>query len=385
MASLVARHSRKCALGGKELAAPETGPIPGCTCKPSFAARFRDPSDNRNRIERFGNNRKAAIAKLNKLGVQIEEGEVVAENIRFAEWGDQWLASLERKDNTVNSYRPTIAYAKEAFGSKIVRKLQPGDITAVNRLMRDRGITDSTRAKHLRVLGGCFNSAISHGYATNNPVKRLPASEKPAAQKKEAAYFTHDELPRLFAEIPEGLYRTVCLVALKTGMRQGELIALTWNDVDLQGGMIRVARNYTAGYLTTPKNKEVRQVNLPPEVVDLLGAWWGGSGKPEQSALVFPREAGGGYMPSWSLIKQALYPAMQRAGIAREGEKGTKRTFHSFRHTYAKVALENGRRLTWLQRQLGHKSLAITTDTYGHWGDVESKDEAEKMEGAFSV
>ena len=62
-----------------------------------------------------------------------------------------------------------------------------------------------------------------------------------------------------------------------------------------------------------------------------------------------------------------------------------KRTFHSFRHTFAKRALESGAQITWLSRHLGHSSLKVTTDIYGHWERAERKLQAAKMEGAFPV
>jgi hypothetical protein len=76
---------------------------------------------------------------------------------------------------------------------------------------------------------------------------------------------------------------------------------------------------------------------------------------------------------------------MKRAGIPRVGPTGEKRTFHSFRHTYAKRALENGRRITWLSRHLGHSSLKVTTDVYGHWEAGERRKEAQLMQGLFGV
>jgi integrase len=80
-----------------------------------------------------------------------------------------------------------------------------------------------------------------------------------------------------------------------------------------------------------------------------------------------------------------LYPAMERAGIPRVRPTGEKRTFHSFRHSFAKRALESGRPITWLSRHLGHSSLAITSETYGHCEAAERKREAELMEGVFGV
>ena len=76
---------------------------------------------------------------------------------------------------------------------------------------------------------------------------------------------------------------------------------------------------------------------------------------------------------------------MVGAGIPRVGPTLEKRTFHSFRHTFAKRALESGAQITWLSRHLGHSSLKVTTDIYGHWERAERKLQAAKMEGAFPV
>src|SRR5437867_8773733 len=76
---------------------------------------------------------------------------------------------------------------------------------------------------------------------------------------------------------------------------------------------------------------------------------------------------------------------MARAGVQRVGPTLEKRTFRSFRHTFAKRALESGAQITWLSRHLGHSTLKVTTDIYGHWERAERRLQAAKMEGAFPV
>ena len=76
---------------------------------------------------------------------------------------------------------------------------------------------------------------------------------------------------------------------------------------------------------------------------------------------------------------------MKRVGVDRVGPTGEKRTFHSRRHTFAKRALEIGRQVTWLSRHLGHSSLKVTTDVYGHWERETAKQEAAQMAGIFGV
>jgi integrase len=210
----------------------------------------------------------------------------------------------------------------------------------------------------------------------------LPPAQKPRPERKEAAYFENDELPQLFAHLRDEPFRTLCLLALKTGMRQGELLALRWADVDLDQAVIRVRSSYTGGSLGTPKNRDRRDVDLISGVVELLAGWRAGCSSDD---LVFPGENGHRFLSSTVVLRRHLYPAMAAAGIQRVGPTQEKRTFHSFRHTFAKRALESGAQITWLSRHLGHSSLKVTTDIYGHWERAERKLQAAKMENAFPV
>jgi integrase len=185
----------------------------------------------------------------------------------------------------------------------------------------------------------------------------------------------------LFTHLTVEPYRSLCLIALKTGMRQGELVALRWQDIDLEQAVIRVRRSYTGGQLGTPKSRERRDVDLITDVVDLLRQLEVRRSSPD---LVFP-EGDEGFLSTQVLLRRHLYPAMVAAKIPRIGPTQEKRTFHSLRHTFAKRALETGAQVTWLSRHLGHSTLKVTTDIYGHWERGERKLQAAKMEGAFPV
>jgi integrase len=389
MASLHVRHARACSsrLGW---AKPDDGA--GCTCQPTFYVIVRD--GRRTHRERVGRNRKQAERALTKTQSQEDDDAFTPiGNVRFDEWADRYLATLQGLEpSTRDSYRHTMAYAKRAFGSKHVRKLTIDDVHRFLALMvRDvkRGgvivtepVSASTRAKHLRVLSACLNSAIKRGYTVRNVVSLMPDGERPRRRKREAPYFTQAELPRLFEAIEHGVYRVLFLVALKTGMRLGELLALTWGDVELIEATIHVRHSWTGGRLTGPKSHEKREVHLADDVVDLLGGWWGELGEPDSDRLVLPGATKTGYLNDKLIREKQLYPAMQRAGIQRIGETGFERTFHSFRHTFAKRALENDRAITWLSRHLGHSSLDVTTEIYGHWEHAERKRQAEAPGGS---
>jgi integrase len=330
MASIQARHRRSCGSGK-----PWTpfADLDCCDCEPTYYVAVRE--GRKLHRERVGKNRRAAERALTKIQAKVDEDEYVAQkNIRFRDWGEQWLSSLERKGSTVRAYRQSIGYATEVFGEKFVRKIRPEDVAALNRALRakvvspatptkpERLMSASTRNRHLRTLTTCFNSAIQHRYAVRNPVTDLPRGERPRPEMREAAYFTNAELPVLFDNIAAGVYRVLIEVALKTGMRQGELLALTWANVDLQGAVIRVRQSYTDGELTTTKTQESRDVDITADVVELLGRWWGDCNRPVDDELVFPGGGRAGYIPGSNVVTRQLYAAMAKAGLCSDGEGG---------------------------------------------------------------
>jgi integrase len=377
MASLQARHSRKCKLGRPWTPFAEATREKGCTCKPQFHVVAH--ADKKLVREPVGRNRKVAERALTATQHAINEGEYDApKTIKFGAWADEWITKLARpKPSTVESYKDTMHWAKQAFESTPVRKLSTSNISDMLELMREKKLTTSTQAKHLRVLHACLNSAIPAGYASRNPVKMLPESERPQPGDVEADYFENDELQRLFTAAPEGLWRTLFTVAYKTGLRQSELSALTWGKVDLLEGVLRVDAGYRKGEVGSPKSRtSLRRVELQPGVVDLLGEWWDACGKPDDGELVFPYE--GGHIENWT-ANHRLGKAMTKAAVPVKGPTGEGRAFHTLRHNYAKSVLESGASLFWLSRQMGHSSYKVTERTYGHWERSESRKESEKV------
>ena len=328
MASIQARHGRTCALGKAWTTFEAAAPGGGCTCRPTYWVTIRDGAKVHR--EKAGKNRKAAEAQLRKVGVDVDDGSYEPlQSIRFREWGTRWLKSLERKETTRDGYTSTVDHAAHVFGDKLVRRIAPADIAALNVYLRDdKKLSDSSRAKHLRVLHACLGSAVKHRYAKRNPVEELPNAERPRPVKTEAPYFEDDELVRLFARFPEfvaidvpNVYRPLFLTALKTGMRQGELLELRWGDVDLTGSVVHVRRSITDGHISTPKNRRKREVHLTGDVVEMLGNWWGMTGRPADEQLVFPGSTGNHLWPM-TILRRILYPAMAATEVGRREGRG---------------------------------------------------------------
>jgi len=399
MASLQARHSRSCRLKRPWTTFAEATKQQGCTCTPLYHVVLR--SSGRLIREPVGHNRKEAERALDaRRGDIARRTYRVLEDIPFDKWADQWLESFTGKANSVRSYSSTIAYAKHAFGRAKVRDLTATDvrhflylIRADNRKRRSRKrrpedgpppeVSPATLAKHLRQLGACLQAAISEGYAHENPVRLLHKTARPKVAKSRPVYYTDDELARLWPELAcRPVMLALCKTAVATGLRSGELAALRWTDVDLLNRELHVARTFVDGIgEQTTKSNEPRTVDLTPQAAALLERWYAESG---DDGLVFEREQGG-HLSSSYVTRQVLYPALKRAGIPRMGERGRKRDFHSFRHSFARIALEGGAEIVWVQRQLGHSSITLTVDTYGSWARTAEKSQAEKLAGVFPL
>jgi integrase len=153
------------------------------------------------------------------------------------------------------------------------------------------------------------------------------------------------------------------LCAVRTGLRQGELIGLQWGDVDFHGGFIEVRRAIVRGQLTTTKTRKVRRVDVTPQLTDRLKQLKDTrtleaamSGKPSQD-WVFLSPLG----CRWDErnLRRAFYKVLEQAQLRRV-------RFHDLRHTYASLLIQTTAPAKYIQEQLGHASIQVTMDVYGH-------------------
>jgi integrase len=260
------------------------------------------------------------------------------------------------------------------------------EVDAANRRRHRKGpVSDATLAKHLRTLSVCLEDAKRKGHLTVNPVSRLSPSEKPKARRGEPSYFEDAEVRRIFAEPTFRLrepYWFAARLAVTTGMRFGELAGLRVSDVRLLDGELLLRRQWTGGEeVDTTKGGRARILDLVPAAREVLEEWLSTRGFGE--GLLFEREIGG-HLDNGE-ARKLLYSAMDDAGVDRLGEHGGSRDWHSLRHSFARMALENGALIQWVQSQLGHSSSQLTTETYGRWSRVAQKREAERLAAAFVI
>jgi integrase len=135
--------------------------------------------------------------------------------------------------------------------------------------------------------------------------------------------------------------------------------------------------------LGTPKNRERRDVDLISDVVGLLSSWHRQQ-RSNGEELVF-HDAEHRFLSTAILLRRRLYPAMAMADIDRVGPTQERTDLPQLPAHVREAGPRNGAQITWLSRHLGHSSLKVTPDIYGHWERAERKLHAAKMEGVFSV
>jgi integrase len=214
--------------------------------------------------------------------------------------------------------------------------------------------------KCLTLLGSMFRYALKHRWVTYNPaslVKKLKESEGEKQDARDGNILTPSEINALL-EAVDDRYRSLLTCAVLTGLRQGELLGLQWGDVDWISRQIYVRRSYSDGHFYDPKTKySRRKVDMPNALVLELKKWKLRCPKGELD-LVFPTSDGTPEHPS-NMLRRGFFPALRRAGLR-------KIRFHDLRHTYASLLIANKEEPKRIQTLLGHSSIKITFDVYGH-------------------
>jgi len=155
------------------------------------------------------------------------------------------------------------------------------------------------------------------------------------------------------------------LCALHTGLRTGELVGLQWGDIDFFNKWIVVRRSVVRRKVQGTKTSKIRRVDISDALMEVLHDLkrrrkqeWLAKGNNEIPEWVFCAD-NGNFMDPYNLKTRYFYRCLEKAGLRRI-------RFHDLRHTYATLMLEQGHPIAYIQQQLGHSSIKMTVDVYGH-------------------
>ncbi|MGD0627650.1 MAG: site-specific integrase [Thermodesulfobacteriota bacterium] len=199
-----------------------------------------------------------------------------------------------------------------------------------------------------------FKHAHRWGYIKTNPSEYL---DTPKIVRPEIEILNPDEIEKLLTTTTSP-YRLAFLTCVLTGLRAGELWGLRWSDIDWHALQINVRQSLWQGQFQTPKSKySIRKVDVPEQLAFALKRWKIVCPKNDQD-LVFPNTKAK-ITSHDGVVKRHFLPALRRAGLRQV-------SFHSLRHTNASMRIAASQNIKYIQTQLGHSSIKVTLDIYGH-------------------
>ncbi|MFC1560912.1 tyrosine-type recombinase/integrase [Candidatus Latescibacterota bacterium] len=236
------------------------------------------------------------------------------------------------------------------------------------------GYSPST-VNHIKcAISNVLNLAVDDEIINANPAHRLGnflKTEKLNPTKK-IIPLTREELSSLMKVFKDKFPKDYpfALTLARTGMRLGEALGLKWDDIDFEDRSIHIQRNYIKGRIDTPKSGKTRKVVMSLQLTGTLKELKDKRGN--KSKWVFINNKGNPINgANWR--KRIFYQAIKLAKIH-------KIRIHDLRHTYASLLLQMGESMVFVRDQLGHSSISITVDTYGHLVPGGNKEAVDKLD-----
>lgn len=226
---------------------------------------------------RDGLTRKQAEVQLRRLMQEVRVAPAAYERLTVDEVGERYLRHveqvLERKPTTVADYASILRrHLAPYFASQAIERISAEHLAAYMAAKADEGLSTKTVSNHLNFAHGMFGFALKRGWVAANPVAGVDRP-RAAATNPDIRYLDRGEVEALLRAVADDMLgptdRALYLTATMTGLRQGELAALRWQDVDWVAGVVRVRRNYTRGRFGTPKT---RRSSRAVPMADRVGA-----------------------------------------------------------------------------------------------------------------
>lgn len=285
----------------------------------------------------------------------------------ISDWTSCWLKHYchNLKDTTLSAYQFSVKlHINRVLGDVLLTELRGEDVQLfINSLSMGIGIDEPLSPKSVRnihgVLHKCLEVAMNNKYIAENPAS---FTILPKCEKNEFHAFTPNELNCFLDSIKNHSKRLLFTTAAFTGMRQAELIGLTWDCIDFDDGSIYIYRQlvmdkYTKKYsFSSLKNSKPRKIYPASVIMDLLHAYKQRNPYPK-SIFVFNSSKGIHYTHA------AVYNSFKKV-VTKIGFPDVR--FHDLRHTYAVLSIQAGDDIKTLQYNMGHHSAAFTLDVYGH-------------------
>jgi len=323
-----------------------------------------------------GDTLKDAERVLNENLPTVQDGTFLdIKKTTFREFGKIWLESYVKtniKETAYPEYSFVVGRLARHFNDALLQNVTGAHVQSfIAKRMKE--IQPSTVQRETIILKQMLKYAYQMGYTKRNPGEFIKNPRKP---KKEQSILDISEAYRLLDHI-NPYYRVAVLATILTGMRANELWGLRWDDIDFTNNVIRLQHSLWKGKLYEAKTAtSKRKIDISPTLALDLKKW-----KLQCPAtdlnLVFPSRDG-------HPVNHNNFTRIYFKKALKEAELKPV-TWHSLRHTNASVRIKSEQNPKYLSEQLGHSSIKITHDLYGHlFNDAEySRAQVAKLDNTF--
>ena len=307
---------------------------------------------------------------------------------KLGDYLEDWIENVH-KDNlrisTYVKYKKHIKYIVSDLGEIWLQKLTPEQVTRFYTKKIKDGLSSKTVHGIHGVLKLALDNAVRWNYVSKNVCDLV---KPPRVVSREVVPLDIEQARMLLESVREHRLEVLLTMAIVTGMRRGELLALTWSNIDFERHSLQVV--HTVDYIpkygyvqTEPKTKAgKRLIRLPAFLMDMLkahrvqqeeqrskvGTAW------ENRDLVFPDLKGGYFNPNYLL--RVFKKILENAGMPHMH-------FHDLRHSAATILLCMGINIKVIQSLLGHSDISITLGLYSHLLPTMQQEVVDKWDEAF--
>ena len=317
---------------------------------------------------------KEALKELQLANQAKMQGTLItARDQKLSEFLTSWLTDTAQpllREKTYIRYGEIVRlHVVPILGKVTLQKLTPQHLQKLYKAKREEGYAPQTIRHIHRLLHRAFNDAVKWNLMSRNVCNLI---EGPRVPKKEMQVLSHEQALRFLEAAKGDPLETLYILALSTGMRQGELLGLQWKDIQFENGTLQVkrkiARITNKGFVfSEPKTtKSRRNITLTTLAIESLkqhrrhqheqrlatGPNW------EEYDLVFCNAVGRPIEVS-NMTRRSFRPILAKAGLPII-------RFHDLRHSCATLLLSLGIHPKIVQELLGHSQISITLDTYSH-------------------
>jgi integrase len=343
----------------------------------NVSAGYSDAGKRRRKTV-YGSTKKEVQDKLRQLATEVAAGSPIeAQKLTIAEYLDRWLNTIKQSvaPTTHDRYESTVKHQlKPYIGGVRLSRLEPVHVEQLYVTLQGKNCSP----RSIQLAGVTLVAALQHAVklrlAAYNAARGIDKPLVPKAEMKVwdaanvATVLRASKMDRLYA---------MYVLALSGGLRQGELFALQWSDVDFSTGCVTVQRSLEElrGQVRVKGTKtgKGRRIDLPAFAMAALQSHRAAMLAEGNIAAPVFCAPGGGWLRKGNVYRRSFIPMVTAAEVPRI-------RFHDMRHTHATLLLAAGENVKVVSERLGHASIKVTLDTYAHVLPSMQKAAAEKLQ-----